>query len=83
MNEKITALILYDMNGRVWGIYTGETTVPSGVLGFIAEVENKPIKQIVLDMSTTPPTPSIEYGRTIDDTDSEVSNLQDVVIELE
>jgi len=83
MNEKITALILYDNNGKIWGVYTGETTIPSGMQGFIAEVENKPIERITLNMATIPPTPTIVYGRTISDTDGEVNNLQDALIELE
>jgi len=83
MNETITALILYDNNGRIWGIFNNETEVPSGQLGFIAEVEPRPIKQITLNMSTTPPTPTIVYGRSQNDYDAEIGDLQDVVIELE
>ena len=47
MNETEKALIIYDNDGRVWGIYAGETEVPSGVQGFIADIPSSGIKDIL------------------------------------
>jgi len=79
----MTALILYDNTGKIWGVHPGQSTVPSGTLGLITEIENRPFKEITLDMSTNPPTPHITYDISTEDTENEVVNLQDVVIELE
>lgn len=82
--DQNKCLIMYDLTGRVWGIYGGETEVPEGVLGFIADIDGKrPIESIELDMSTTPPTPHIVYGRIMEDTENDLTDVQLALMELD
>lgn len=80
MNETVKGLIIYDNTGRVWGIFSGEDQVPEGVQGFITDLPASGVKEIQLDMSTTPPTPHIiPYP----DTNVEISDLQLAMIEMD
>jgi len=80
MNETTKALVIYDNDGRVWGVYSGETVVPSGVQGFITDIPTTGIKGMYLDMSTTPPTPHIVPNPDIT---VEIEDVQLAQIELE
>lgn len=70
-------LIIYDNTGRVWGIYDGVTTVPEGVLGIIADAP-KSYTSVYVNPTTKEPVFELPV-----DTESEVTNLQDAIIELE
>lgn len=79
MNETVTGSIFYSDDGRIWGIYDTENT-PEEVHRLITPLPKSGVKQVILDMTTTPPTPHIIPN---DDTLAELENLQLAVLELE
>jgi len=70
-------LIIYDNTGRVWGLYCGETTVPEGVQGIIADIPMN-LKSIYVNPDTKEAVFDIAP-----DTEEEVTDLQNAIIELE
>jgi len=80
MNETVRALIIYDNTGRVWGVFTDVEEVPAGLQSIIADIPASGVKEIYLDMTTTPPTPHIVPN---DDINDELDNVQLALIELD
>jgi len=71
------SLFIYDNNGTVVAVNYGVTTIPSGVQSVVADMPDR-MKSAWVNPTTKEVT--FEIGP---DTESEVSNLQDAIIELE
>lgn len=72
-----SVLLIYDDTGKVWGIYSGETAVPQGVQGIIADAPQN-FRSVYVDTTTHEPVWEIAP-----DTENEVFDLQLALIELE
>lgn len=70
-------LLIYDNGGNVLSVIGGYSTVPAGIQGIIADIPTN-MKSVRIDLTTHQP-----IFELTPDTEGEVTNLQDAIIELE